>query len=62
MSEQTKKQLDLRDRRLLHAIRVKAEHALERAHAGHNDGWQALRDALEKADDEMGPSGDYWRR
>jgi hypothetical protein len=53
------KVLDRRDRRLLHAIRVKAETALDRASQGHNDGWQPLRDALEEADDEMGTAEDF---
>jgi hypothetical protein len=55
----SKAQLDKRDRRLLHKIRAAAEHALHRAAHGHNDGWQPLRDALEKAEDEMGPIEDF---
>jgi hypothetical protein len=55
----TEKQLNKRDRKLLHAIRVKAEIAFQRAKFGHSDGWQPLRDALDKADDEMGPIEDF---
>lgn len=53
------KRLDKRDRRLLHNIRVKATFALDRANWGHNDGWQPLRDALDKAEDEMGAVEDF---
>jgi hypothetical protein len=53
------KQLDKRDRRLLHKIRAAAEHALQRASRGHNDGWQKLRDALDKAEDELGAIEDF---
>jgi hypothetical protein len=55
----SERQLDKRDRRLLHKIRAAAEHALQRASRGHNDGWQKLRDALNKADDELGPIEDF---
>jgi len=55
----SKAQLDKRDRRLLHKVRVAAEHALQRAARGHNDGWQRLRDALDKADDELGALEDF---
>jgi hypothetical protein len=53
------KQLDKRDSRLLHKIRAAAEHALQRARLGHNDGWQKLRDALDKAEDELGAIEDF---
>lgn len=55
----TEKQLNKRDRKLLHDIRVKAEIAFDRARFGHNNGWQPLRDALDKADDEIGPIEDF---
>lgn len=51
--------LDKRDRRLLHKVRVTAEHALERARFGHNDGWQQLQNALDKASDGMGVPEDF---
>ena len=55
----TEKQLNKRDRKLLHDIRVKAEIAFDRQRYGHSNGWQSLRDALDKADDEMGPIEDF---
>lgn len=55
----TAKQLDKRDRRLLHAIRKAADNALHKAARGHNDGWNQLRDALDKAEDEMGAIEDF---
>jgi hypothetical protein len=55
----SKAQLDKRDRRLLHRVRAAAEHALHRQARGHSDGWQRLRDALDKADDEMGAVEDF---
>jgi hypothetical protein len=55
----TEKQFNKRDRRLLHKIRVAAENALARAARGHNDSWQPLRDALDKADDELGAIEDF---
>ncbi len=59
MTMRQAKQLDKRDRRLLHQVRVAAENALERSRQGHNDGWQPLRDALDKAEDEMGSVEDF---
>jgi hypothetical protein len=55
----SKAQLDKRDRRLLHKVRVAAEFALRRQARGHSDGWQRLRDALDTADDEMGAMEDF---
>lgn len=55
----TKASLDRRDRRLLHAIRIAAEDALFKASHGHTDGWKPLRDALDKANDEMGEAEDF---
>ncbi len=51
--------LDKRDRKLLHKIRLAAEHALERARFGHNDGWQKLQNALDRATDNMGDIDEF---
>jgi hypothetical protein len=55
----SQKQLDYRDRNILHRIRVAAEVAMERQAHGHTDGWQRLREWLDKADDEIGVSEDF---
>jgi hypothetical protein len=55
----SKENLDKRDRRVLHAVRVAAQNAIERARLGHNDGWQPLQDALDTADDELGVIEDF---
>lgn len=55
----TKKALDRRDRRLLHALRVAATEAMWQQAHGHANGWDKLQKALDKADDEMGPVEDF---
>lgn len=55
----TEEALDRRDRRLMHRIWLAAVEALEAARQGHNDKWRALQNALEKAEDEIGPPEEY---
>ena len=59
MALKTAKALDRRDRKLLHAIRVAAEEALNEMSFGHTFMLDELRKALDKADDEMGPYEDF---
>ena len=57
--EMPQKQLDRRDRRLLKEIWICAELALSKQGHGHSDCWQKLRDALNKANDEIGDCEDF---
>ena len=54
-----KEELDLRDRRLLHAIWLNVVNALERNRHGHTDGWTNVQKSLDEAEDEMGPPEDF---
>ena len=55
----SKEALDRRDRRLMHKIWQAAVDAIEAQKQGHTHKWQALQDALDKAEDEMGPPEEY---
>lgn len=55
----TKKTLDKRDRKLLHAVWLSTTIALFRQAHGHTDGWAAVQKALDKAEDEMGSPEEF---
>jgi hypothetical protein len=55
----TKKQLDKRDRKLLHKIWLTVTWAIEKQSQGHSDGWDDVQKALDKAVDEMGDPEDF---
>lgn len=51
--------LDRRDKRLMHKIWLAVTEALERQRRGHTDGWAKVQEALDNAEDEMGPPEEY---
>ena len=55
----SEKALDKRDKRLMHKIWFAAAAALEAQRKGHSHKWQALQDAMDAAEDEMGPVSEY---